>query len=94
MRTGDMLSDEFRRRLDLPARLGDAMPHTQKDLDLAERHVFECEQRVIIQKRHLNRLLIEGSPTADADELLGRMQVMLDDARKRRDEIAKDIKRD
>ena len=65
------------------------MPHTQKDLDLAERHVFECEQRVIIQKRHLNRLMIEGSPTVEANELLGRMQVLLDDARKQRDEIAK-----
>ena len=70
------------------------MAQTQKDLDLVQRHVFECEQRVIIQKRHINRLLVEGSPTADAYELLGRMQVLLDDARKRQDEIAKDIEGD
>jgi hypothetical protein len=47
--------------------------YTQADLELAVRHVTDCERRVEEQRKRIARLKAEGQPTALAQDLLGAL---------------------
>jgi hypothetical protein len=67
------------------------MRYTQDDLDRARGHVEDGERMVAEQQERIQLLRTNGSRTDDAIILLAHMRLALEDARRHRDEIAKNI---
>lgn len=53
------------------------MPHTETDLQMADRHIAEGERHVVQQEELITRLRAQGLPTGQAEEFLAEFQSTL-----------------
>ena len=69
-----------------------AMRPNLADLQLAERHIKEGEERIVEQLERIEHMAAMGQPTDEEVVILELMRKALEGMRHHRDHIAKDIK--
>jgi hypothetical protein len=62
--------------------------YRQSDLDMAERHIAEGEEHIVLQEELLTGLRTKGLPTAEAEKLLALLNDTQVEHRKHREAIA------